>query len=438
MKGSLVVSLIVLASGLVTSSLLAQSPLPSGPGQSQGANHAVVAVPASSVGRPEDAGKRAHTNHLILVRSKQGIGTGVKNAGAPSGETPGSLGCVYKLVSPLTPGCPIATSVAVPSGGGGTIAIVNAYDYPTAYNDLKVFSRQFNLPVLPRCTNGVTTGCFQVIYASGSQPATNCDWAQEAALDIQWAHAMAPEAKIVLVEAASNTLNDLLFAVDAANRLLNPTGGPVGVGLGQVAMSWGTGEFDGETSYDGHFTTPGVVYFAASGDVGGQTIYPGASPFVVSSGGTSVRRSGGNFAGEIGWSGSGGGPSVYEPIPAYQSVTARLPGSQRAVPDFSFDADPFTGVSVFDSTPCQGVSGWLVLGGTSVSAPALAGVANLAGSNYNSTDTELSSIYACYATLSCYNANFRDILLGTAGSFSAGAGWDFVTGVGSNKGINSK
>jgi subtilase family serine protease len=260
-------------------------------------------------------------------------------------------------------------------------------------------------------------------------------WAQQSAVEIEWAHAMAPDAKIVLVEAVSNSLTDLLWAVDVASSIVNPTGSAVGTGLGQVALAWGTGEFPGETSFDGHFKTPGVVYFAASGTVGGSTIYPGVSPNVVSAGGTSVNRSGGNFASETGWSGSGGGLSPYESIPPYQSVIASIAGSHRAAPDFSFDA---AGVSVYDSTPCQGAVGWQVFGGTSVGAASLAGIVNLSGSKYNSTETDLSAIYACYATPRCYSSNFRDILKGTAGSFSATPGWDFVTGVGSNQGKSNK
>jgi subtilase family serine protease len=151
-----------------------------------------------------------------------------------------------------------------------------------------------------------------------------------------------------------------------------------------------------------------------------------------------VNRSGGSITSETGWSGSGGGPSAYEAIPTYQSVIAGIVGTKRGVPDFSFDANPNTGVSVYDSTSCQGLSGWLVFGGTSVASPSLAGIVNLSGNKYNSSNTELSTIYSCYATASCYSSNFRDITSGTAGSFSAVTGWDFVTGVGSNVGTTSK
>jgi len=151
---------------------------------------AAVVVPESTVELPEDVGLRAHTNHLI--RDERRVGSG----SSPSGETPASLRAVYNLPS---------------TGGSDVIAIVDAFDYPTAENDLNVFSTQFGLPA---CTTA--NGCFKKVFASGVQPRTNCGWAQEAALDIEWAHAMTPGAKIILVEAATNSFVDLFAAVDVA------------------------------------------------------------------------------------------------------------------------------------------------------------------------------------------------------------------------------
>ena len=204
-------------------------------------------------------------------------------------------------------------------------------------------------------------------------------------------------------------------------------------------MSWGSGESSRETSYDSRFTKPGVVYFAASGDSGGKVIYPSASPNVVSAGGTTINRdASGNFTTETAWSGSGGGKSKYERRPSYQSGVSNIVGTQRGTPDFSFDADPYTGVSVYDSTPCQGMSGWMVFGGTSVSAPAVAGIINLAASTKPgdfaaNSSAELTRIYGSLGT-----DNVRDITAGKAGKFRATSGWDFVTGVGSNLGLGGK
>jgi len=313
-----------------------------------------VIIPHSSVENPEDRGQRAHTNHLILAPQKGAI---IKSS-APVGETPASLACVYQTTTQppnMTPACPITGNISsgnnglsVANGGGGIIAIVGAYDYPTAENDLNVYSDQFGLPP---CTTA--NGCFQKVFASGKKPSANCGWAQEAALDIELAHAMAPNAKIVLVEAASNGFTDLLNAVDVASSIVQASGTN-----GQVSMSWGGSEFSSEATKDFHFTAPKVVYFAASGDSGGKTIWPGVSPNVVSAGGTTINRdSPGNYISETAWSGSGGGASQYESIPSYQFPISDMVGTQRGAPDVSFDANPNSGVWVYDSTSCHGMSG---------------------------------------------------------------------------------
>ncbi len=384
----------------IAASLLVMAfPLLGQPGPGQGTAHAAVLVPDSTLEHAEDVGVRAHTNHLIKV-GPQFVGT------SPAGETPASIRTVYNLPS---------------TGGTNVIAIVDAFDYATAENDLGVFSNTFGLPP---CTKA--NGCFQVVYASGRKPRSNCGWAQEAALDIEWAHAMAPYAKIILVEAASSSFADLFKAVDVARKL---------TGVTQVSMSWGGSEFSSEAGDDSHMLQTGVVFFASSGDTGGATIYPGVSPNVVSAGGTTIHRdASGNFTGETGWSGSGGGPSKYEARPSYQDGIKAIVGSARGVPDFSFDADPNSGVSVYDSTPCQGLSGWLVFGGTSVSAPSLAGVVNLAGGFQSSSALEMGLIYGNLGN----STDFRDITSGTAGKFSCAVGWDFVTGVGSDQGLSGK
>ncbi len=380
-------------------------------------SHGVVLVPDSTVEHAQDIGHRAHTNHLIMLRPHF---TGT----SPSGETPQTIYPVY-----------LGTSFNT-NGGSQTIAIVDAYDYPTAASDLNTFSSQFGLPAMPDCsTNNNTAPCFSKVYASGSKPRANCGWGQEAALDIEWAHAMAPQARIILVEAASNSFTNLFSAVDVATAQVRQNG------KGEVSMSWGGSEFTSEANYDFHFSgsgTSNVVYFGSSGDTGGVTIYPSASPFVVAAGGTALNRNkDGSFKSETGWSGSGGGPSKYEPKPSYQAGIAGTDSNQRSIPDFSFDADPSTGVSVYDSTRCQGLSGWLVFGGTSVSSPSLAGIVNRAGNFHSSSTDELTTMYSSPANW--YTGGyFYDVTSGTAGSFSAGTGWDFVTGIGSSRGTGQK
>jgi kumamolisin len=369
-----------------------------------------VLIPESSQKRAADYGRRAHTSHVILAPDAVGTLPSAAGSPLPWGENPMSIRSVYNLPS---------------TGGAGVIAIVDAYDDPHAAQDLTTFSEMFGLPP---CT--VTSGCFRKVYARGIAPAVNCGWAQEISLDIEWSHAMAPNAKIVLVEAASNSSTDLMQAVSVASAIVSPSG----TGFGEVSMSWGMEEWPGEVSLDGYFQQRGVVYVASSGDVGGQRQYPAVSHEVVAAGGTTIHRNAsGAFTGETAWSGSGGGPSSYEARPAYQSSIVTKVGSRRGTPDISFDADPNSGVAVYDSTPCQGLSGWLVFGGTSVSAPSIAGVFNLAGHFYASSNIEQSTVYSNLGT-----ANFRDITAGTAGAYSAGPGWDFVTGVGSVKGVAGK
>ena len=378
--------------------------------QGRGQDHAPIQIPDSSIEQPGDHGVAAHTNHLIRV-GPNAVGT------APQGETPASIASAYNLTGQLA--------------GAGVIVIVDAFHYPTALKDFNVFAQQFGLPQEPSTDPlNANNQVFQVVYANG-KPRNNCGWAQEAALDIEWAHAMAPNAKIVLVEAKTNSFANLFQAVDLGSAIANAQ---------EVSMSWGGSEFLSEAGNDSHFTHPGIVYFAASGDTGGATIYPGVSPNVVSAGGTRINRdNGGNFVSETGWSGSGGGPSKYELRPSYQDIIQTIVGNARGVPDYSFDADPNTGVSVYDSTSCQGSSGWLVFGGTSVASPSLAGIVNSAGSNTSST-AELSLLYQSVGNngSTINSLNFRDILSGTAGSFSATTGWDFVTGIGSTNTLSGK
>jgi subtilase family serine protease len=236
-------------------------------------------------------------------------------------------------------------------GAGQTIALVDAYDDPNAESDLGVFSQQFKLPVA-----STSNGFFRKIYASGHKPAPNANWSVEIALDIEWAHAVAPKATIILVEAASNNLGDLLKGVDVAVRN----------GATVVSMSWDTGEFSGEHNSDNHFVTNGATFLAASGDAGTGVTYPAASPDVIGVGGTSLALdSNGNYLSETAWSGSGGGLSAYEHQPLYQAQFEIPDDSRgvRGVPDVSYNANPGTGYAVYDSVAISGVSGWFQIGG---------------------------------------------------------------------------
>lgn len=404
-----------------------------------------VVIPDSSIERPEDVGYRMHTNTRVFVpadRAKWGAEpnglalpevAGLTPAGPPFAgyafETPASLACLYGLVAAVA-GCNPNTFKTNPAGGTKAIGIVDAYDYPTAMVDLNAFSTQFGLPK-------VTATNFKVVFAggtggcAGTDPGNNPGWEGEQALDIDMAHAMSPNAKIFLVEAASNSLTDLLVAEDCATKLVAAAGG------GEISNSWGGSEFSTETTMDSHFVHAGIVYLASSGDSAG-TSWPNASTNVVSVGGTTTRRvnSGAtfaNFIAEAAWEDGGGGLSLYEPRPSYQSV---LPAaSHRLVPDVSSDANPNTGVWVYDNNPSGGCC-WYVYGGTSVSSPTWAGIVNKAGHFAASSAAELTTIYNAYNNATTYAADYHDITTGFCSFYDANlavAKWDLCTGVGSPK-----
>ncbi|HXX88051.1 MAG TPA: hypothetical protein VEH86_06375 [Candidatus Acidoferrum sp.] len=288
-------------------------------------------------------------------------------------------------------------------GAGTTIAIVDAYDDPTIANDLATFSSNFGLPAANFIEKKMST---TISVDSG--------WALEISLDVEWAHAIAPNATILLVEATSNSLSDLLAAVSYATSY---------TGVKAVSMSWGGSEFSTETAYDSYFTAPGITFFASSGDSGAGVIWPSSSPNVVGVGGTTLNlNSNGAVTSETAWSGSGGGVSAYEAMPSFQTSYG-LTYTARAVPDVSYDADPNTGVYVYDSTPYQGSAGWWDVGGTSAGAPQWAAIQalGLSAGNNNFYQDAASSAYASY---------FRDITSGSNG-YTAGTGYDLVTGLGS-------
>src|SRR2546426_6624278 len=195
-------------------------------------------------------------------------------------------------------------------GSGQTIAIVDAFNDPNIQSDLNTFDSQFGLPA---CTT--SNGCFTIATPQGP-PRTNRSWALEISLDIEWAHAIAPGAKILLVEAATNSFANLFSAVDFAASQ---------TGVHQVSMSWGGGESSTEVGSDSHFQVTGVTFFASSGDSGHGIIYPSASPFVVSIGGTTLTLGGGNVVSETAWSGSGGGINPVGRVASYPGQYSKTP-----------------------------------------------------------------------------------------------------------------
>lgn len=301
-------------------------------------------------------------------------------------------------------------------GDGQVIGIVDAFDDPNVESDLGVFDTTFGLPA---CT--IANGCLAVVYASGARPSQNANWSLETSLDVQWVHAIAPNAKIVLVEAKNGTLGPLLGAVPVA----------VENGANVVTMSWGSStEFSFEITLDQFlFNNMAVTYFAASGDSGHNLFgYPAASPLVVAVGGTTLKLgTDGNILSETAWFGSGGGVSRFYPQPAYQSGFQTT--AFRGIPDVSYNANPSTGVPVFDSQN----GNWLEVGGTSAASPQWAALTAIANSlRVAAGKSTIGSNF--HPTLYSNPLDLFDItkgLNGFCGSLCmASAGYDFVTGLG--------
>ena len=419
-----------------------------------------VIIPASSVPRPDGA----HTNYLIFVPTGRQVSSAIPDS--TFAETPASMGCVYK-VGPIYAGCNPATGgTDHPTGGWGAIALVDAYDDPKAASDLAFFDSYYGLPAANftkvyanssfGTLNGLTASC------SGTPgPANLTGWDVEESLDIEWAHVMAPSAKIILVEACTQNLEDLLFAEEVAGIKVSAAGG------GDISNSWGYPEACAvspscngglsltEPQDDNFFYRyywQNITYFASAGDTGAEVLYPSASPWVVSAGGTTVNRDANeNFLSESCWAGSGGGFSAYEfwqnppnistglgPWTNYQyelfgGAPYELPA--RSTPDISFNADPASGVNVYDTD--EG-GNWYVVGGTSVSSPALAGIINSSNNRLGQGTAyygayEDTLLYSQLYAHTAYKNNFYDVTTGSNGH-AAGTGYDQCTGIGSPRG----
>jgi subtilase family serine protease len=323
-------------------------------------------------------------------------------------------------------------SFASSGGTGTTVAIVDAYGDPTLASDLHVFDQRFGLP----------SATVTVSYPDGTPTSANSSWAVETALDVEWAHANAPEAAIDLVVVPDATFEDLLDGVAAA----------VGLKPTALSMSWGAPESDyagstctvpGSTTsetclaaYEAEFGSAAqnsTALLAASGDQGAydgthpRTLtvnYPASSPAVVGVGGTTLSvTSTGAWSSETAWSDSGGGFSTLFSEPSYQS-SAGIPDSSgtRGVPDVAFDANPSTGVYVYEG------GSWYAVGGTSVGAPNWAAIA--ADAAATGKPLALGALYGVYVNPSSYSADYHDIQSGSNGYYSAEQGWDAVTGIG--------
>lgn len=276
---------------------------------------------------------------------------------------------------------------------------------------------------LPVCT--IKNGCLEK-YMVASSTGKNSGWALETALDVEWAHAIAPQAKILIVEAKTQSGTNLLNAVDYAAARKDVVA---------ISMSWGGSEFSEETSLDKHFVSASAaVFFASSGDHGTGASWPAASPNVVGVGGTSLELfKNGTLISESAWAGSGGGVSAYEPEPDYQrAYNIPKASGRRAVPDVAYNADPRSGYSVY-KTNGSTKNGWYTVGGTSAGAPQWAAIEAI---GHSVALTKLYTDKAAATTLSY----FRDITSGANGTCQyycdARKRYDYVTGLGVPQTIN--
>ncbi len=374
----------------------------------------------------------------------------------PLGLTPAQVRGAYGLTT-------VNFNGITGDGDGQTIAIIDAYDDPNAASDLNAFSTTFGLPTFGAGANSPTFSKLGINDSTnttqptlpGTDPAgpyintEGGDWEQEESLDIEWAHVIAPMANITLIETTNTT--DLFNGVLAARKLTS---------VDVVSMSWSGGESSGETTEDTDFTTPtghnGITFLAATGDSGSYSStrttritpqYPAASPNVVAVGGTTLHVSGNTYSSETAWGngtssgtkgGSGGGISKFESQPSYQNGIVTQSTTKRTYPDVSMDADPNTGVPIYDSwdfsTPTTNTP-WVpgFEGGTSLATPMWAGLIAVADQGRNlagqtSLDGATQTLPALYKLTS---SDFHDITSGSNGAYTAAAGYDLVTGLGS-------
>ncbi len=367
----------------------------------------------------------APVTNVILYHPDQGSGaegstvTPGANTPAGCGFTPAQIRAAYGINS-------IEIGSVVGNGRGQTIAIIDEYNQPNIVSDVAAFNSQFGLQKF-NVAGGPT---LQVLNQTGgtSLPGnapSDSNWGIEISLDVEWAHAIAPEANIILFEAKTT---GIFTAVSTARSWS---------GVSVVSMSWTSTDSSSDHSYDTtYFTTPSghanITFLAATGDTGVPGGYPAFSPNVIAVGGTTLTlNANGTWASEVGWNDSGGGKSQYESQPSYQDSVQT--SGDREIPDVSFDANPGSGVAVYDSYDDPG-SSWIQTGGTSLACPCWAGLIAIADQFRAIEQVPLLTAPTALATLyglsNPYTGGyFHDITSGNNGD-AAGPGYDMVTGIG--------
>lgn len=341
----------------------------------------------------------------------------------PTGLGPTQIQSAYKL--------------AGLNASGRTVAIVDAYDDPNAASDLNTFRSAYGLPA---CTTA--NGCFKKVNQNGATsplPSGDYGWAEEESLDLDAVSSACPTCHILLVEANSASTSALSKAENSAAKA---------AGVAAISNSYGGSEASSETSTDSAYKHPGIAITVSSGDDGYSVEYPAASQYVTAVGGTTLTQAS-NSRGwtETAWSGAGSGCSSFEAKPSWQKDTGC---AKRTVADVSADADPNSGLGVYDtynncgsSSTCdvlieegiaEGLDGWAQVGGTSLSSPLIASVYALAGNAASIT-------YGSYPY--SHTSSLFDVTSGSNGSCggsylcTAGAGYDGPTGLGTPNGTGA-
>jgi subtilase family serine protease len=386
--------------------------------------------------------------HLEALEGRVLLSVVATTTSGIEGFTPSQIARAYEFDK-----ISFADSTVPASGAGQTIAIVDAYNDPKITTDLGVFDSQFGLPAPPSFKVVNQTGGGVLPSSTGSDAAS---WASTISLDVEWAHALAPGANILLVEANSNNLDRKTSAPDDLLAAAKYAASAPGVSV--VSMDWGNFEFSNQTTYDSIFTTPaghqGVTFVTSAGDTGsdGDVNWPASSPNVLSVGSTTLTTSdaSGTYSAEASLSGSSGGYSSIEPEPVYQNVVQST--GKRSSPDVAIDGDPATGIAVYDSLPATasqtsvgweefgtgGAPQWAALIAIADQGRALAGEATLDGA----TQT-LPTLYGLYSApgtsgYANYTSYFNDVIDSApvpthgfvVGGNQAAAGYDTATGLG--------
>ena len=391
---------------------------------------------------------------LGVPASTQADDTTAKAGSAVATYTPAQIRAAYGLPAIPAAGTSLSAAQAAQFGAGQTIYIVDAMHNPNVAAELAAFNSKFGLPTcttkaiatnaaLPLAAPSAAACELSVVYSNASgamtatAPAYDSGWSTEISLDVQWAHAIAPLARLVLIEAPDSSVNNLLAAVALANKM----------GPGVVSMSFGANEGNWTASADSYFSTANMSYLAAAGDSGAGVSWPAVSPKVLAVGGTSLTYSGTGSRSEVVWSGSGGGTSAYTATPSYQ--TSAVPGlgtvPRRTVSDVAMNANPNTGQYVAVISPGSTSTQWVSAGGTSMSTPQWAAL--LAVANAMRVQGSKALLGAPHSVLygqisvnaSSYAGAFLDVTSGnngTCATCSAHAGFDTPTGLGTPNGSN--